>query len=146
MELDKKIKQDIGMIVESLGLKVYDIEYTASKISIFIEREDGNVSIKDCEEVSKNVSVMLDVNDPINHPYTLEVSSPGINRRLRKREHFLKAIGKKCYVRTHRAVDLNKVFRGILESYNDNSIVVKTDNGNIEIELSNIKKARVDEI
>jgi ribosome maturation factor RimP len=146
MNLDKKVEENITMIVESLGLKVYDIDYSNAKIAIYIEKDDGNVTISDCENVSKNVSVMLDVEDPIPSKYTLEVSSPGINRILRKKEQFDAAVGKKCYFRTHRPIDSKKVFRGVLESVNDDGIVLKLEDNSLEIGFDNIKKARLDEI
>ncbi len=147
MSLDKKTEEDIILIVESLGLKVYDMEYSNSKITVFIEKDSGYVSVEDCENVSRNVSVMLDVNDPFPSSYVLEVSSPGINRKLRKKEHFLSAVGKKCYIRTHRLVGESKVFRGILSSFENDMIILSENNGeSVEIKLDNIKKARIDEV
>lgn len=143
MFLSEKIREDIIMIVESLGLKVYDIEYSGSKITVYIDK-DGGVSIGDCETVSKNIGVMLDALDPIEHSYILEVSSPGMNRKLRKVEHFKYAVGKKCIVKTHKPVDSSKIFRGVLSSCDDNGIVINTDKGDVHLEFDNIKKARID--
>ncbi len=146
MNLDKKIEQDIILIVESLGLKVYDIDYTKSKIVIYIDKDGGSVSIEDCESVSRNVGVMLDVDDPISHAYTLEVSSPGINRHLKTKQHFESVIGHRCYVRTHSEIDSSKVFRGVLLAVEQEGIEIGFDNKKIRIDFDNIKKARVDEI
>ncbi len=139
--LNEDIKKDIFVIVESLGFSVYDIEVKMGKLTIYIDREQG-VTIDDCELVSKNISALLDVKDPFPASYILEVSSPGINRKLKTREHFERAVGKKCVVHTHFPVDNTKVFRGILTECNESGICI----GNRKIDFENIKKARVDEI
>ncbi len=139
--LDNNLKNDIFVIVESLGFEVYDIEMTKKKITIYIDKE-GGVTINDCEAVSKNISALLDVKDPFPSSYTLEVSSPGINRKLKTKEHFLSAIGKKCLIHTHFPVDNKIVFKGVLKECTDKEIVV----GETRIEFDNIKKARIDEV
>ncbi|AEA33686.1 ribosome maturation factor RimP [Hippea maritima] len=139
--LSEELKEDIFVVVESLGYSVYDIELTQKKITIYIDKP-GGVSIDDCELASRNISALLDVKDPFSGSYTLEVSSPGINRKLKTKEHFMAAIGKKCVVHTHFPVDNSKVFKGILTECNDNEIVIE----GVRIEFDNIKKARIDEI
>ncbi len=144
MFLDKKLEEEITLLVESLGAAVYDIECTGSKIVVYIDKEDG-VSVNDCENVSRSISVLLDVNDPFEHSYILEVSSPGINRKLKKREHFEKAVGKKCVIKTHSAIESSKVFRGILKMCDETGIVMYNKDKEINIEFDNIKNARLDE-
>ncbi len=144
MLLSKKLEEKITLIVESLGYFVYDIEYGSTRIAIYIDKE-GGVSIADCENVSRNISVLLDVEDPFSSPYTLEVSSPGINRKLKRREHFEKAVGKRCVVKTHNSIDNLKVFRGKLLNIDSNSIGIETDKGSVEIDFKNIKTAKIDE-
>ncbi len=139
--LKEEVKKDIFVIVESLGFTIYDIEVKTRKLTIYIDKEQG-VTIDDCELVSKNISALLDVKDPFPSSYILEVSSPGINRKLKTREHFERAIGKKCKVHTHFPIENTKVFKGILTECDENGISI----GNIKIEFDNIKKARVDEI
>ena len=139
--LDNSLKNDIFMIVESLGLSVYDIEMTRKKITIYIDKK-GGVTINDCETVSKNISALLDVKDPFPSSYTLEVSSPGINRKLKTKDHFSAAIGKKCLIHTHFPIDNRNVFKGVLKTCTDKDIVI----GETKIELDNVKKARIDEV
>ncbi len=139
--LDEGTKKDIFVVVESLGFKVYDIEVTTKKLTVYIEKQ-GGVTIDDCEIVSRNLSALLDVKDPFESSYTLEVSSPGINRKLKTKEHFLAAIGKKCLIHTYFPVGNTKVFNGILKECSDDGVVI----GDTRIEFDNIKKARVDEI
>ncbi len=144
MMLSKKIEDDIAMIVESLGFELYDIEYSTKKLVIYIDRKEG-ITIGDCELVSKNVGAFLDVEDPIAHSYTLEVSSPGINRKLRKKEHFDAAVGKPCLIKTYTEVESLRVIKGVLKESKDDSVVVRIDAGDVEIKLDNIKSARIDE-
>ncbi len=139
--LNDSLKNDIVVIVESLGFNVYDIEMTRKKITIYIDKESG-VTINDCEVVSKNLSALLDVKDPFPSSYTLEVSSPGINRKLKTKEHFLSAIGKKCLIHTHFPIDNRNVFKGVLKACTEKDIVI----GETKIELDNVKKARIDEV
>ncbi len=142
--MSKKIEDDIVMIVESLGFRLYDIEYTTKKVVIYIDRE-GGVTIDDCELVSRNVSAMLDVEDPVEHSYILEVSSPGINRKLKRKEHFDAAVGKRCLIKTHEDIDSSKVFKGLLKNSTENGVTLQLDKGDVEISFDNIKSARIDE-
>jgi len=139
--LDETIKKDISVVVESLGFNLYDIEVKTRKVTIYIDKE-GGVTIDDCEIVSRNISALLDVKDPFPTSYTLEVSSPGINRKLKTKEHFRAAIGKRCLIQTHFPIDNLRVFKGILNDCDDRGVVI----GDKKIEFDNIKKARVDEI
>ncbi len=144
MILSKELEEKIIMIVESLGYFVYDIEHGNTRIAVYIDKE-GGVSIGDCENVSKNLSVFLDVEDPFSGPYTLEVSSPGINRKLKRKEHFDVAVGKRCVIKTHEAIDNSKVFRGIIGEIFDKSVRIDMETGSVQIAFDNIKKARIDE-
>ncbi len=144
MQLSKRIEDDIAMIVESLGFKLYDIEYSTSKIIVYIDKS-GGVSIDDCELVSRNISAMLDVEDPVQHAYTLEVSSPGINRKLRKPEHFQGAMGMNCRVKTFEEVNDKKFIKGKIKECKENSVVIEDNSGSYEIDYGNIKSARLDE-
>ncbi len=144
MFLSRELEGDIATLVESLGYSLYDIECTSSRIVIYIDKEEG-VSIEDCEIVSRNIDVLLEAENPFTGHYILEVSSPGINRKLKKKEHFDKALNKKCIVKTHREVNDLKVFRGILKGVEKDGIVIETDGGNFDIRFDNIKNAKLDE-
>ncbi len=144
MILSKKLEEDITMIVESLGCSVYDIECNRAKITVYIDKE-GGVSIDDCERVSRDVSVLLDVEDPFSTSYTLEVSSPGINRKLKKTEHFLKALNKRCVVKTHSSIENAKIFKGIIKEIDDKGFSIDTESKVVYIEFDNVKNAKLDE-
>ncbi len=125
--------------VEEANAFVYDIELVKEGsnlvLRIFLDKEDGGIGISECELVSRGLIEKLDENDPIEKAYTLEVSSPGVDRRLRKTEHFLRYIGEEIYVKTYKGVDSKKEFIGTLVSY-DNDIV-KLDEGTKIYEFTN---------
>lgn len=119
--------------VNELGLSIYDVEYikegTNWYLRIYIDKEEG-VSIEDCENVSRAVDPLLDELDPIKTPYSLEVSSPGIERVLRRDEHFKKYLNKEVEVSLFKSINGEKKIRGILVDFNDNTI--KIDNLDVE--------------
>lgn len=85
-------------VARQTGVFIYDIEYRNKKLIIYIDSENG-VGINDCERFSNEISKILDVENLIQESYTLEVSSPGVFRRLRKPEHFSRYIGAVCMLK-----------------------------------------------
>lgn len=116
-------------IANSLGYELWDVRFEKEGadwfLRIFIDKEDG-ISINDCVDMSHAIDKPLDEADPIEQSYCLEVSSPGIERDLKRDSHFEKCIGEKIMVKLIRPVDGQREFKGILESY---------DNGNFELLL-----------
>ncbi|UKI23307.1 MAG: ribosome maturation factor RimP [Anaerotruncus sp.] len=96
---------------------------------IFIDKE-GGVSVDDCVDLTHLITEPLDEADLISHSYTLEVSSPGIERELKKEEHFLKYIGAAVMMRTIRPIDGVRDFTGTLKSYDGGKITVTLQDGN----------------
>ena len=116
-------------IAQSLGLELWDVRFEKEGASwylrVFIDKE-GGVSIDDCVDMSHALDKPLDDEDPIDQSYCLEVSSPGIERDLKRESHFEKCKGMKIKVKLIRPVDGVREFSGILEGY---------DNGNVQITL-----------
>ena len=113
------------------GFEVYDVEFVkeggARFLRIYLDKS-GGISIDECEEFSRIIGELLDRKDPIPQNYYLEVSSPGIERRLRHREHFEKAIGETVDVHLYKAVGGSKTLTGILTEIDDeNNITIETD-------------------
>lgn len=111
-------------------------------LRLFIDREDG-VTVDDCAQISRTLSDLLDVADPIDCPYHLEVSSPGLNRPLRKREHFAKFVGNVVEVRTMAPIMGRRNFKGTLEEVAPDSIHVNCDSVVHVIPLDNLDRARL---
>ncbi len=119
-------------IAESLGLELWDVRFEKEGadwfLRIFIDK-DGGVSIDDCVEMSHAVDKPLDEADPIEQSYCLEVSSPGVERDLKRDEHFEKCLGEKIMVKLIRPVDGQREFKGILESYDNGIFELLTEEG-----------------
>ena len=111
--------------VENLGYELADLELkTAGRdglIRLFIDKEAGIV-IEDCEAVSRQVSTLLDIEDPLPGNYTLEVSSPGLDRTLTKPAHFLRFMGQDVRVKLRFPLDGRRNYRGALKAADDENI------------------------
>lgn len=114
-------------------------------LQIMIEPKDhSQLSVDDCAKVSKTISALLDEKDPIAGEYTLEVSSPGIDRPLTKPEHFARFVGYEAKIETSEAVDNRKRFKGIIKSLeNGNVVAIEMENVIYQIPFDNISKAKL---
>ena len=114
-------------IVEEKGCSLWDVEYVKEAgewfLRLYIDKADG-VSIDDCEAVSRPVSDLLDEKDPIPGSYTFEVSSAGLDRALKKPEHFARCMGRKVDVKLYRPINGRKEAAGTLTAYEDGSVTV----------------------
>ncbi len=110
---------------------------------MYIDKEQG-VTISDCEYVSRELSRILDVDDLIEHPYTLEVSSPGLTRPLKKKEDFVKARGKRCRIITNLEVEGKREFSGTIVDIKDEEVVMQEKIDVFTIPICAIKKAHLE--
>ena len=133
-------------IVTGLGYQLWGIEYRSSQkhalIKIFIDHEDG-VTLDHCSEVSHQVSAVLDLEDPIAVPYTLEVSSPGVERPLLKLEHYKRYIGSQIKVRLTWALEGRKNFKGELIKIESDDITILADDVEVSFSIDVIKRAHL---
>ncbi|GMR22489.1 MAG: ribosome maturation factor RimP [Acidobacteriota bacterium] len=113
-------------------------------LRVFIERADGDVGLADCERVSKKLSVVLDVEDPIDSAYTLEVSTPGLDRPLHDERDYRRFEGKLARVKTNRAVDGRKRFVGRLAGISEGFLSLDEEDGTARIPLSVIESGRLE--
>ncbi len=112
---------------------------------VYIDREQGGITLNDCEAVSRDLSALLDVEDVITHSYVLEVSSPGLDRSLTRPEHFARFSGSMIKVKTYQQINGQKVFRGKLLGMTENKISLELENGTVlEIMLSTVAKASLE--
>jgi ribosome maturation factor RimP len=141
-----ELKELLEPGIERLGYEVSDLEVQLSGksgvVRIFIDHPDG-ISLDDCEKVSQAVSALLDVEDPLPAHYNLEVSSPGLDRKLTKVEHFQRFKGETLKVQLRFAIAGRKRFRGRLLSSNDENIVVEVDGEPHTLPLATIDTARL---
>ena len=125
------------------GLELVDVEFKKEGknwiLRIYIDRE-GGVTLADCQKVSRLAGDLIEVEEVIEPVYTLEVSSPGLNRVLKKEKDFLKYSGKKIYVQCHAPMDGRKKFTGILTGFIDQSIHIELDGQHYTIPLNLVAK------
>ncbi len=147
VELDR-IRKVIEDVVESEAYELVDLELKGAGkhrvLRIFIDRENG-ISHEDCKLISEQVGTVLDVEDPIPFAYTLEVSSPGLDRKLVKRSDFTRFKGHLAKIQTRVPLHNQKVFRGRIEGLTDDRIQLVSPNGNvIEIPVDVIRETRLE--
>jgi ribosome maturation factor RimP len=134
------LEEQIKLIVENNDLKLYDIvttkEHDRNIFRVIITSKDG-VNLDKCAEISRLISPLLDIEEPLNGVYNLEVSSPGIERKLKKKEHFIASVGELVKVKNYET----EVFKGELLSADDEKIIVKTEFGEEEVKYDNILSA-----
>lgn len=139
--IEEKVETLIEPIIQGLGYELYDVEYAKDGkdyyLRVFIDSRKG-ISLEDCEKVSNAINDILDKEDLVKEQYFLEVSSPGIERILRKDKHFEKNIGQEVMTKLYKACDGLKQISGILESFDKNNISIRTDDKSYIIERKNI--------
>lgn len=144
--LEKKIEELVEPEIEKLGLELYDVEYVKEGkeyyLRIYIDSEKG-VSIEDCENVTNVLNDILDKADYIKEQYFLEVSSAGVEKVLKYDKHFEKNLGKKIEINLYTKFENKKQYVGTLERYNDNEIVILTDDEEISFDKKNISNIKL---
>jgi ribosome maturation factor RimP len=132
--------------IERLGYELTDLELKLGGrdglLRIFIDKADG-IDIEDCEAVSRQVSAILDVEDPLPGNYTLEVSSPGLDRALTKPSHFQRFMGEDVRVKLRFPMDGRRNFRGALKAADDEQIEIEVDGQSFSLPLATIESARL---
>ncbi len=133
--------------INALGLELLGAEYSAGSSSallrIYIDVRDRPVNVDDCERVSREVSALLDVHDPIDSHYTLEVSSPGIERPLFRPEHYARFIGEQAKVTVDLPIDGRRRFQGAIRRVEGDEIVLEQDGREVRIPHANVSKGRL---
>ena len=141
--------EDIEALIKpaimSLGCQLWGVQLIQSKHSIlrvFIDTEAG-AGIEECEKVSRQVSQILDVEDPIRGEYTLEVSTPGMDRPLFKLEQFAKYQGEQISLRVHTPYKGQRNFKGLLCGIEGGDVVLRVEDTEILLPIEGIEKANV---
>lgn len=146
MESNPRLRQLLEPAVTLMGCELVAIEYFpqggGSTLRIYIDRE-GGITVDDCERVSRQVSAVLDVEDPISGHYMLEVSSPGLDRPLTSARDFERFSGHEVKLRTDIPVDGQRNFKGLLQGVRDGQVVLDVDGREVALPLGRIEKARL---
>lgn len=144
-KIEEKVEQLVKDPIEKLGYSLYDVEYVKEGpeyyLRIYIDKESG-IDLNDCEKVSNEINEILDKADYIKEQYYLEISSPGIERKLRKDKHLEQNISKNVEIKLFKK-DNNgkKEYTGKLKAFNQEEIIIETDK-EIAIERKNIAQIK----
>ena len=141
--IEQKVENLLKDKIEKIGYDLYDVEYTKEGknyfLRIYIDKPEG-IDLKDCEKVNDEISDLLDEADYIKEQYFLEVSSPGIERILRKDKHLEQNKGNKIVIKLFKKDEAgNKEYQGILKDFNEEFIEVDE---NIQVERKNIAQIK----
>ena len=139
--IEEKVEQVIEKTINELGYELYDVEYAKEGkdyfLRIFIDKNEG-IDLNDCEKVNDAVNPILDAADYIKEQYFLEISSPGIDRTLRKDKHLKQNIGEKVEIKLFKPINKQKNIIGILKDYNAEQIEIETSEEVCKIDRKNI--------
>ena len=126
-EYEQKAEALLSPIVESNGFELVDVEYVKEAGNWYLHGyidKPGGITVNDCETVSRAFSDRLDEDDFIEDSYIMEISSPGLDRPLKKEKDFARSIGKLVEIRTYRPIEKQKEFCGELTAYDNNSVTI----------------------
>ena len=146
-KITEKIFEKINPAVVNLGYEIVDVEYVKkgneATLTVYIDCVPNGISLDDCEKVSLTIDPLLDELNPTNdEPYTLNVSSPGLDRPFKKQRDFERNYGKEVEIKLYAPMMGKKVYEGVLISHNENVTEIEEDGKQIKIENSKIAIAR----
>ena len=144
--IEEKVQNLIENKIEELGYQLYDVQYVKEGkdyfLRIYIDKPEG-IDLNDCETVNDAISDTLDEASYIKEAYFLEVSSPGIERVLRKEKHFEDNIGNVIDIKLFKPIDGKKEYQGILKSFCEENIEVEETGKNITLDRKNISLVKL---
>lgn len=142
--IEEKTENLISNTIKELGYELYDVEYVKEGkdyfLRVYIDSNNG-IDLNDCEKVSESITELLDKEDYIKEQYFLEVSSPGIERTLRKDKHLNANIGNEIQIKLFKPMEGQKQYKGILKAFDNHSITI-LDNAEINIDRKNISQIK----
>ena len=145
-KFEHKLTEMLRPAVEEVGVELLGIEFVSagkhSILRLFIDHENG-IDVDNCAEVSRQVGALLDVEDPISTEYNLEVSSPGLDRPLFSLTHYQEVVGETVNVRLSLPLNGRRKFKGILNTVENDLLIVTVDNEEYELVFSNVDKGNL---
>ena len=144
---EKKLETMLRPVVEDMGYEIVDVEFVKEGpnwyLRVFVDKE-GGVSIDDCELISKALEKILDENDPIEQAYFLEISSPGIDRPLKRKEDFIKFNGEVIDIKHYKPFEGSKEYTGRLKAYDDDgTVTIETEEKEVSFAKKDVASVRL---
>ena len=137
----------IRPVVEDLSLELVDVEYKREGrnwvLRVFLDKEAG-ITVDDCTQVSRQIGDLIEIDELITNPYVLEVSSPGLDRPLKKESDFLKFKNRRIRLSTCSPINKRRNFKGTIQEFKDGTLFLDAQGTLFEIALSNIAKANLE--
>ena len=144
--MDKKLAELLNPILEDLGFEMVRVRLSngnPSTLQIMADRLDGQIGVDELAEINTSVGTLLDVEDPIPENYTLEISSPGIDRPLTRKKDFDSFQGFEAKVETTELIDGRRRFRGVLAGVNNDEVLINLEEGTIGLKFTWLSDARL---
>ncbi len=146
LDIIRRLTRIIEPIVDEMGFEFVDVEYLSEHgrwvLRIYVDKE-GGITLDECARVSREVGDLIDVKDIIQHKYVLEVSSPGLNRPLKREKDFLRAVGKKIEIKMVIPVEGRRRFTGYLRKYQERTLYLEVENNLVTLPLRDMRKANL---
>ena len=144
--IDRRLAEIITPVIEDLGFDLVRVRLMGGKyhtLQIMAERPEGGIEVDDCARISTAVSATLDVEDPLTEAYTLEVSSPGIDRPLTMLKHFEAFEGYEAKIETNDLIDGRKRFKGMLAGVEGTEVLINVEEGTIGLQFDWLADAKL---
>ena len=145
--IEQRVAELVAPVLEEKGIELWGVKLInnpkRTTLQIFIDKKDGGVTIDDCTNVSLELNGIMDVEDLFNHPYFLEVSSPGLDRYLFTFDQVCAYTGREMNVEVSMPIANRRRFRGVLEKVDGDLLFLKVDNDVYEIAWPNVSKAQL---
>ena len=144
--MDKKLAELLNPILEDLGFEMVRVRLSngnPSTLQIMADRLDGQIGVDELAEINTSVGTILDVEDPIPENYTLEISSPGIDRPLTRKKDFDSFQGFEAKIETTELIDGRRRFRGVLAGVNNDEILINLEEGTVGLKFTWLSEARL---
>jgi ribosome maturation factor RimP len=142
----QKIADLLNPAVSALGYELLGVEFLSqgkhSLLRVYIDSDNG-IGIEDCENASRQISAVLDVEDPVSSQYSLEVSSPGLDRPLFTAEQFARFVGEHAVIKLHAQVEGRRKLSGKILAVEGQTITFAVDGDKLDVELNDIQKANL---
>ncbi|SES09063.1 ribosome maturation factor RimP [Tranquillimonas rosea] len=145
-QIDRRLAEVIRPVIEDLGFELVRVRYQGGKqptVQIMADRPDGGIEVDECATISTAVSATLDVEDPIEDHYTLEVSSPGIDRPLTRLKDFDQWEGYVAKIETTELIDGRRRFKGVLAGIEGSEVLIEIEEGTIGLQFDWLSDAKL---
>lgn len=145
-DIEAKTEALLETILDEFGFLLWDVEYVKEGADYYLRAyidKEGGITIDDCVDVSRKLSEKLDADEFIDDAYILEVSSPGLGRKLKKDKEFLRSIGRSVDIKFYKPIDNSKETSGILISFSKDSITIENDGQDKEYAKSDIASVKL---